>query len=132
MFAYARSLGPETYVLATRQRAALRQRVQAVLDEVDFVLTPTLPLLRPIRDAEGFTIGDQWAEFTFALVRYTCLFDHTGHPVLAMPMGVQGSGLATSVQVIGPLGEDRAVVRFGAELESALALNIDRTMSDPA
>jgi Asp-tRNA(Asn)/Glu-tRNA(Gln) amidotransferase A subunit family amidase len=129
MFAYAQSLGPETYVLAMRQRAALTQRVQAVLDEVDFVLTPTLPLLRPIKDAEGFMIGDQWVEFTFALVRYTCLFDHTGHPVLAMPMGIQGPGLATSVQVIGPLGGDQAVVQFGAELESALALNVDRAVS---
>ncbi len=132
MFAYAQSLGPETYVLAMRQRAALTQRVQAVLDEVDFVLTPTLPLLRPIKDAEGFMIGDQWVEFTFALVRYTCLFDHTGHPVLAMPMGIQGPGLATSVQVIGPLGGDQAVVQFGAELESALALNVDRGLSDLA
>lgn len=132
MFAYAQSLGPETYVLAMRQRAALTQRVQAVLDEVDFVLTPTLPLLRPIKDAEGFMIGDQWVQFTFALVRYTCLFDHTGHPVLAMPMGIQGPGLATSVQVIGPLGGDQAVVQFGAELESALALNVDRGLSDLA
>lgn len=126
MFSHARSQGPEAYVLASRQRMAFKRQVQALFSDVDFVLTPTLPLLRPDKEAQGFKIGEQWLDFTSALVRYTSLFDHTGHPALVIPMGIQNPGVATSLQIVGPLDADKSVLQFGSELEKTIGLDIVR------
>jgi Asp-tRNA(Asn)/Glu-tRNA(Gln) amidotransferase A subunit family amidase len=67
-------------------------------------------------------------DFTFALIRYTALFDHTGHPVVAMPMGLVDAGVASSVQVVAARNADSAAVSFARDLEIALGLKPDRTV----
>lgn len=128
MFRYAQSLRAEDYVRASRRREALTRRVDALFDSVDIVLVPTLPLLRPDKDASGFDVGGRWIDFTFALIRYTALFDHTGHPVVAMPMGLIDVGVASSVQVVAARNADSIAVAFARDLEAALGLKPDRTV----
>lgn len=128
VFLHARTLNAVDYVRACRLRQAFTRQVDALFDEVDFVLTPTLPLWQVNKTAEGFMIGETWRAFTSALIRFTALFDHTGHPVVAMPMGLFGPGVASSVQVVAPRDADAAAVRFAVELEAALDLKLDRTV----
>ena len=88
-------------------------------------MMPTLPVPAPRRDTETLTLDGREHEFTLAMVRYTCLFDHTGHPVVAMPVEVIGPGVAVSAQVVAPLGRDAAAVDFAQRLEKAMGLRID-------
>jgi Asp-tRNA(Asn)/Glu-tRNA(Gln) amidotransferase A subunit family amidase len=108
-----------------RRRADMTAAVDLLFREVDAVLVPTLPVLAPARDAPEVEIAGRARDFTLALVRYTCLFDHTGHPVVAMPASVVGPGVATSVQVVGARGRDAALLALAARLETALGLDVD-------
>jgi Asp-tRNA(Asn)/Glu-tRNA(Gln) amidotransferase A subunit family amidase len=108
-----------------RQRREITQRVEALFAEADWLILPTLAVLTPPRDVETITVAGKQIEFTLALIRYTCLFDHTGHPVVAMPAETSGSGVGASIQVIGPLGRDADLLAFAIRLEQALGVEVD-------
>lgn len=112
------------YVLAMRTREAVTRRVDALFEEVDIVLAPAIPVLPPAVDAATVTLAGKSYDYTFAMVRYTCLFDHTGHPVVAMPASIDAGSLPTSVQVIGRRHGDGDVLAFATHLEQALNLPI--------
>ena len=88
-------------------------------------MMPTLPVPAPRRDTETLTLDGREHEFTLAMVRYTCLFDHTGHPVVAMPVDVVEPGVAVGAQVVAPLERDGLAVCFAQRLEEAMGLRID-------
>jgi Asp-tRNA(Asn)/Glu-tRNA(Gln) amidotransferase A subunit family amidase len=113
------------YVRAMDERAAMTARVLSLHEDVDFILLPTLPVLTPERAAETIRIGGSDVEFTLALIRYTCLFNHTGQPVVAMPSALARGGVAASVQLVGNRGDDAATLDFAAALERELGLDID-------
>jgi Asp-tRNA(Asn)/Glu-tRNA(Gln) amidotransferase A subunit family amidase len=128
LFDMAGKSGAVDYVLAMRTRDAITRRMDALFEDVDFIVAPTVPVLPPPADAETVTLANKTYDFTFAMVRYTCLFDHTGHPVVAMPATIAACGLATSIQVIGRHRRDGDVLAFAARLEHALNLTIDYPM----
>ena len=113
------------YVQAMQDRETITKRVEAVFDNVDIVLAPTLPILPPDRNAENVKVGGSVLEFTAAMVRYTCLFNHTGNPVVAMPSEIFGGGIASSIQVIGSANRDGDVLAFAEKLEKALGLDMN-------
>jgi Asp-tRNA(Asn)/Glu-tRNA(Gln) amidotransferase A subunit family amidase len=119
-FDYLRGLRPQDYVLADRQRSVFKSHVEKIFETIDFILTPTLPVLSPPLTATGFTIGGQWTDFTYALVRYTALFNHTGHPALCQPGVSVATGGRPGIQIIGRLNADAELLAFGLKLESAL------------
>lgn len=116
------------YVQAIRTRDAITQRVDVLFDKVDFVLAPSIPVLPPAVDAQTVTLANKSHDYTLAMVRYTCLFDHTGHPAVAMPAMIVTDGLATSIQVIGRRHRDADVLAFAVRLEQALDLSINYPM----
>ncbi len=121
----AKSMMGFQYVQSMDLRAALKRRLAAVFDKVDFVLVPTLPVLAPKREAETLEVGGVERSVTLTLVRYTCLFNHTGNPVISLPASTFGPGLGASVQVIGDLNCDADVLAFAERLEQTLDLKVD-------
>ena len=113
------------YVAAMRRRDELTRDVEALFDDIDILMMPTLPVPAPRRDTETLVLAGREHEFTLAMVRYTCLFDHTGHPVVAMPVGVLEPGVAVSAQVVAPLRRDDLAVGYAQCLEEAMGLRID-------
>jgi Asp-tRNA(Asn)/Glu-tRNA(Gln) amidotransferase A subunit family amidase len=113
------------YVSASRLRVEFRRQVQELFTRIDFLIVPTLPVLTPRVDAPSVVVGGVERDFTLALVRYTALFDHTGNPVVSLPVTVLSPGIGTSVQIVGPYHRDADVVALAARLERMLDLSID-------
>lgn len=112
------------YVNAQRQRAAASAQVDALFGDVDLLLAPTLPVLTPTRDQELFELGGREIPVLLTLIRYTALFDQTGHPALALPVDNLAPGITTSVQLVGPRHHDRELLAQAASLEHALGRTI--------
>jgi aspartyl-tRNA(Asn)/glutamyl-tRNA(Gln) amidotransferase subunit A len=117
------------YVKALRQRVLWGHSVDEIFKKVDFIMAPTLPVLAPRREIEKIEVGGVERSVTATLVRYTCLFDHTGNPVVSLPASVIGPGLGVSVQVVGASNHDADVVAFAGQLERALDLKVNYEIS---
>jgi Asp-tRNA(Asn)/Glu-tRNA(Gln) amidotransferase A subunit family amidase len=105
------------YVQACRARELARCQVEAVLQQVDVILTPTLSVWRPARDAANLRINSQPTDYVLALVRQTCLFNHTGHPALAMPIVGHAPGMGEGMQLVGAAGSEADLLGFGLWLQ---------------
>lgn len=101
------------------RRLDLRGRADAVLAGVDVLLTPVHPFA-PLSLATIATLGEQ-PDLIAGLQRYTCPFDMTGHPTLALPGGVDAAGLPIGLQLVAAdLGEP-ALLAAGAAFQAATA-----------
>ena len=130
-----RAIPRARYDAALRQRAALRAAVDRLLGQVDLIVRPTLPVLAPAADAREVRIGSRTDGFTRTLLRFTRLFNHTGHPVLALPLprapGVAADTAAAaargadprcaSLQLAAARDRDGWLLALGEGLEYALA-----------
>jgi aspartyl-tRNA(Asn)/glutamyl-tRNA(Gln) amidotransferase subunit A len=94
---------------AERLRAEYRERVESVLDGIDLVLTPTLPIVAPPLRRGG--TGD--LDVREQLIRFTYPFSALGWPALALPCGPAEDGLPASLQIAGRAGEDALVLAAG-------------------
>ena len=97
---------------AERLRREYREQVEAALDGLDLVLTPTLPILPPPL-GRGAGPGD--LDVREALIRFTYPFSALGWPALALPCGA-ADGLPVSLQIAGRAGADGLVLAAGALL----------------
>ncbi|HSW10526.1 MAG TPA: amidase [Bacillota bacterium] len=106
------------YLTGLRLRRELCEAVAATMQDVDLLLTPTLPVPPP-------RIGESWLEWPDgqeaapdALIRLTAPFNVTGQPAISIPCRMSG-GLPAGVQIIGRWFEDRTVLGAALALESA-------------
>jgi aspartyl-tRNA(Asn)/glutamyl-tRNA(Gln) amidotransferase subunit A len=101
---------------AARHRDDYRERVEALLEGFDLVLTPTLPIVAP-RIGAG-TPGD--LAVRESLISRTFPFNVLGWPALALPCGPAEDGLPASAQLAGRAGADALVLAAGKLLESGV------------
>lgn len=109
--------------LAQFQKAASeRERFGTTLNlffqEYDFLLTPSTAMLPFSVGQENPSPSDHshwlaWAHFSFP-------FNLSRNPAISIPAGLSDKGLPVGLQIVGPLYEDQAVLRFAARLERLL------------
>lgn len=105
-------------------RAQLFRAVQAKFAQFDFILTPCLsaPLVAADFDLagplkiDGEAVGPLRAEWTSAL----SLFDLSGHPALALPVGLAENGGPLAVQLVGKWNGDMALLAAAASLAAEM------------
>ncbi len=95
---------------AARARELLREQWLELIDDLDIVLTPTLPCVAP---PVG---GQEDEERRQQLIRFTYTANALGWPALALPCGAAEDGLPASAQLIGRPGDDARLLAVGAAL----------------
>jgi amidase len=104
-------------VLASR--AATTDRITALWDEFDVLMTPALA--RTAIAAEGGynrpapVAVDLAGRFT----PFTALFNLTGQPAVCIPAGVGEDGLPLSIQLVGRVGAEDTLYSLAGQIESA-------------
>ncbi|WAL93348.1 amidase [Streptomyces sp. Je 1-369] len=109
------------YLRAQRARTLMRQAWLRMLDEVDVVAAPTVPLTAVHTDQEVIVWPDGTSEsVSDAYVRLSAPADITGVPALSVPVGRDGAGMPIGMQLLGrPLAE-ATVLRVGHAYEEAV------------
>lgn len=101
---------------ATAARHPHYRAVDALLDDVGLLATPTVPVAAfeagldsPIRDGRQTSyLG--WTGFTYP-------FNLSGHPAATVPCGHTADGLPIGLQLVGRMGDDALVLRAAAAFE---------------
>jgi aspartyl-tRNA(Asn)/glutamyl-tRNA(Gln) amidotransferase subunit A len=96
-----------------RARELYRERVAGLMEDLDLILTPTVPMVAPPAG-----IGD--LELRGRMLSLTFPWNAVGAPALALPCGPAEDGLPASVQLLGKPGDDALVVAAGRLLEREL------------
>jgi aspartyl-tRNA(Asn)/glutamyl-tRNA(Gln) amidotransferase subunit A len=109
----------EEAAAAERERAEYCELVAAVVDELDLLVTPTVPFVAPPAEVDELEIRTGAISLTYPI-------SSLGWPALALPCGPAEDGLPASVQVTAPAGEDARVLAAARVLESLLT-RLDRT-----
>ncbi|RDW84126.1 uncharacterized protein DSM5745_04452 [Aspergillus mulundensis] len=112
---------------AHRKVFELRAAYNAVLADVDVLITPTVPTVAfefPPSTKGGTELGDiaERVKAAVGLSYNTCAFNVTGHPAMNVPCGFgnggsEGKKLPIGMQVIGKRWDDEAVLKAAALFE---------------
>lgn len=110
----AESVTTEAAAAAHDWQTMIRSRFADAFATVDFLVTPTVPVRRKVIGQDN--IGDK--SHRTVISYFTALVNHALHPALALPIANSGAPPA-SLQVIGPLDSEGALIAFGRSLDEA-------------
>lgn len=104
---------------ARRLESADAARVNAIFDDVDIVLGPTLsrsplPVGRYEKRGAMYTLNG-----ALRFVPFNGVWNHLGNPAIAVPAGFDAAGLPLSVQLVARHGEEGTLLSLAHELEVA-------------
>ncbi len=102
------------YLQAQHQRRIFSTRIGSVLQQVNALVLPTLPIPAiPIEQAhQEISIDGVSENATAALLRLTMPFNLTGLPAVSFPCGFTANGLPIGLQVAGKSFEESTVLRI--------------------
>lgn len=104
------------YVQSQQIRRQLDMEFSAAFEQVDVLITPTLPFLSPPVGAQTVDINGQELSFLDEVIRFTGPGNLTGLPALSIPCGVS-DGLPIGLQIMGPAFEEGKVLQVAAQIE---------------
>jgi amidase len=104
-------------------RSLFGAQLDALLDEVDAIVTPCMPGLAPslVSMDERSARQDQ---DQVELTTFTAPFDYSGHPTIALPAGLGANGLPKSIQLVGKRLGEATLMQIGQTFESEMALEL--------
>ena len=121
LFERARATPSISYLTAVAQLQALARGLVAFFADYDVLVTPALAE-RPLAIGECDGLGEEpLADLARSgrFTPFTALFNVTGQPAIALPVGFGADGLPTGVQLVGrPLNEDK-LLQLAAQIEAA-------------
>jgi aspartyl-tRNA(Asn)/glutamyl-tRNA(Gln) amidotransferase subunit A len=98
--------GPGDFTRAQQARHAIRQRWNAIFEQIDVISTPTQPDVAPPLGETG------WVTFTNP-------FNAMGWPAISVPCGLGSSDLPLGIQFAGKPWDDATVLRAARAVEMA-------------
>jgi aspartyl-tRNA(Asn)/glutamyl-tRNA(Gln) amidotransferase subunit A len=112
----AATIDHATYIEARAQLDRLRQTIDEIFAQVDFIVTPTSPV-PPITIHDAWNMspppaGELW-------LRNTRPFNAYGIPTISVPCGFTSTGLPIGLQIAGPSFSEAALLSFAHTFEQA-------------
>ena len=111
------------YSLALKVQRIIKEEQARVLQEVDFLVTPTAPVAAPRIDATHLTLqGERYrvrGPGSGVISRNTSPFNATGLPAISVPCGFNQQGLPFGVQFVGQPFDEGLLFRVAQAYERA-------------
>ncbi|WP_369051950.1 amidase [Kineococcus terrestris] len=116
-----------SYLQAQRYRAVLREQLLRALEDVDVVVTPTLPFTATPVGATHVEVEPGRPEpLLGAFMRFTGLPSLTGAPALSVPCGTDADGLPVGAQLIARPGGEDVLFRTAAAFQAVTGHHLRR------
>ena len=125
-------LEPEHYFKALQARRAIADALRRafVKNELDALLTPTLPATAARKGEDDLRFGDSAEPVTLAYVRTTGPFNLSGLPALSVPAGFDRDGLPIGLQIAAAPFDEETALQVGACFESVAGVSSRRPPLD--
>lgn len=111
-------IGISNYIEAVREARRLARAYEKVLETVDVIVVPTVPIPAYELGKTTVAVGGTEEPARELLVRNTRLGNMTGAPALSVPCGLTAEGLPAGLQIMGRFADDAMVLRVGHAFEN--------------
>lgn len=107
------------YLEAQRARRAFRRDFGAAFERVDALLAPAVPVQTARIGELEIRVRGKLENVRLATTRNIRALNLTALPVLSVPCGFQADGLPVGLQIVGPEGAERKILKIGRAYEKA-------------
>ena len=97
----------------------MAQRLNAVFDEYDLVMTPVTAAPPPSAEISSTAGALRSFNQGSPYVCYTPTWNYVGQPAASIPAGFDGDGLPRAIQLAGPPNSETTIVSLAAQIEDA-------------
>jgi amidase len=119
MAGLGRRLGGRALKRSIERESTVAQRLNAVFDEYDLVMTPVTAAPPPnaeiSRTAGALRTFNQGSPY----VCYAPTWNYVGQPAASIPAGFDSDGLPRAIQLAGPANSETTIVSLAAQIEAA-------------
>ncbi len=107
------------YLNAQRRRRELCADFNRLLNQVDVIAAPTVPVLAAKIGQSTIEVGGRDHDVRLMTTRNVRALNLTGLPLLSLPCGFSESGLPIGLQLIGGLFDERGLLEVGHGYQTA-------------
>jgi amidase len=123
-FRYGEEEKASGFAAALAMRNLVTRSVGAWFEDIDLLLTPTLPQMPPVIGAYGAGAesmnGFEWTQRVFRHSPFTPPFNVAGVPAMSVPLEMHpATGLPIGVQFAAGFGREDTLLRLAGQLEQA-------------
>jgi amidase len=128
MAGLGRWLGGRALKRSIERESTVAERLNAVFDEYDLVITPVTaappPSAETSRTAGALRTFNQGSPY----VCYTPTWNYVGQPAASIPAGFDHDGLPRAIQLAGPPNSETTIVSLAAQIEAATPWRRERPL----
>ncbi len=95
-------------------------RIQALLDHMDILISPTLPVAPPSVEARRIAVGGEEVPVVIAMTLLTGLANLSGEPVISFPNPSSPASPGTGIQLMGKANSDEILFQAAKLIEHDL------------
>jgi aspartyl-tRNA(Asn)/glutamyl-tRNA(Gln) amidotransferase subunit A len=118
-FALARGMGAMDFVQAQRDRLPVRAELWSVFDQVDVLVTPTLPTTAGLIGSEVMSIDGVEYKTVEHMTRFSYPFNLSGFPAMSVPCGFDRQGLPIGLQLAAAPWQEALLLRVAHQYQLA-------------
>jgi amidase len=101
------------------RESAMAERLNAVFDAYDLVMTPVTAAPPPSAEISSATGALRSFNQSNPYVCYTPTWNYVGQPAASIPAGFDSDGLPRAIQLAGPPNSETTIVSLAAQIEAA-------------
>jgi amidase len=99
------------YARANLARRQFAGNLDALFETIDLMVVPVTP--NPVPTVDEFHRICPDPEGLEKLIRFTCIYDVSGHPTITLPAGLSATGEPLAFQLVGPRLSEDVLIRAG-------------------
>jgi len=107
------------YLDAQRRRREFNDAFNHLLEDVDVIVTPTIPITAAKIGQKTVSLGGQEVDVRLATTRFMRALNMAGLPLLSVPCGFDSRGMPIGLQIIGGLFDEAGILEIGHAFERA-------------
>jgi aspartyl-tRNA(Asn)/glutamyl-tRNA(Gln) amidotransferase subunit A len=115
----SRSMKALSYIQARQETRAYAEQFARILDSVDLILAPTIPVAAPHIDQTKVRIGRRHEDIRPVLLSLTRPANLCGLPAISIPCGFSSEGLPFGLQLMGRRYDEATILRAAYAYERA-------------
>ncbi|KAL3130473.1 hypothetical protein ABBQ38_008292 [Trebouxia sp. C0009 RCD-2024] len=120
----SQSFKAQQFVQGQRIRSRMVTYMEKAFQEVDFIVTPTIPDAAPPIQPDVHQAGESDLSTVGWLMRFVFLSNFTGHPAISVPVGHTTQGMPIGLQLIGRPWAEAELLFAGSVAQQAQKLCI--------